>query len=67
MPIPGLVANTVIGDEVLYRDYGTMLMLTLLLIAFIYGFRRKGRVGRSAGTVLLLAYVSYLGLLLTQA
>ncbi|MGR6873501.1 calcium/sodium antiporter [Pseudomonas sp. HK3] len=67
MPIPGLVANTVIGDEVLYRDYGTMLILTTLLIAFIYGFRRKGRVGRSAGTLLLLAYVSYLGLLFTQA
>lgn len=67
MPIPGLVANTVIEKEVLYRDYGTMLMITLLLIAFIYGFRRKGRVGRSAGTVLLLAYVSYLGLLFVQA
>jgi cation:H+ antiporter len=66
MPIPGLVANTVIEEEVLYRDYGAMLIITLLLIAFIYGFRRKGRVGRSAGTVLLLAYASYLGLLLFQ-
>lgn len=67
MPIPGLVANTEIEPEVLYRDYGAMLLITLLLIAFIYGFRRKGRVGRSAGTVLLLAYASYLGLLITQA
>lgn len=67
MPIPGLVANTVISEDVLYRDYGAMLVITLLLIAFIYGFRRKGRVGRSAGSVLLLAYVSYLSLLLFQA
>ncbi|MGK0444488.1 MAG: cation:H+ antiporter [Bermanella sp.] len=67
MPIPGLVANTVIEEDVLYRDYGAMLIITLLLIAFIYIFRRKGRVGRSAGSVLLLAYASYLGLLLFQA
>ena len=67
MPIPGLVASTAIEPEVLYRDYGAMLAITLLLIAFIYGFRKSGRVGRSAGTVLLLAYASYLGLLLVQA
>ena len=67
MPIPGLVADTQIESEVLYRDYGAMLIITLLLIAFIYGFRRKGRVGRSAGSVLLLAYLGYLGLLLVQA
>ena len=67
MPIPGLVASTAIEQEVLYRDYGAMLAITLLLIAFIYGFRKSGRVGRSAGTVLLLAYASYLGLLLVQA
>lgn len=67
MPIPGLVAKTEIGSEVLYRDYGAMLGITVLLIAFIYGFRRKGRVGRSAGSILLLAYFSYLGLLIVQA
>lgn len=67
MPIPGLVASTVIEKEVLYRDYGAMLIITLLLIAFIYGFRKYGRVGRSAGTVLLIAYAGYLGLLLVQA
>lgn len=67
MPIPGLVASTSIEKEVLFRDYGTMLIITVLLIAFVYLFRRKGRVGRSAGSVLLLAYASYLGLLLFQA
>ena len=67
MPIPGLIAYTEVQEVALYRDYGTMLLLTLLLIAFIYGFRRSKLIGRAAGSVLLLAYVSYLGLLLTQA
>lgn len=67
MPIPGLIATTEIGQEVLYRDYGTMLLITLFLIGFIYAFRTKGRVGRSAGTILLLGYFSYLGLLIHQA
>lgn len=67
MPIPGLVATTEIAPEVLWRDYGAMLGLTLLLIGFIYAFDRKGRIGRSAGSVLLLGYFSYLGLLLVQA
>jgi cation:H+ antiporter len=67
MPIPGLIATTVIDQEVLYRDYGTMLLLTLFLIAFIFMFRAKGRVGRSAGSLLLLGYFSYLSLLVYQA
>jgi cation:H+ antiporter len=67
MPIPGLIATTEVGEEVLYRDYGTMLLITVFLIGFIYIFRSKGRVGRSAGTILLLGYFSYLGLLIHQA
>lgn len=67
MPIPGLVATTNIEPTVLYRDYGAMLLITLFLIGFIYLFRKRGRVGRSAGSLLLIAYMSYLGLLLVQA
>jgi cation:H+ antiporter len=67
MPIPGLIATTVVEPEVLYRDYGTMLLITLFLIGFVYIVRAKGRVGRSAGSLLLLAYFSYLGLLMYQA
>ncbi|MEY8205117.1 MAG: calcium/sodium antiporter [Bermanella sp.] len=66
LPIPGLVAVTQIEGSALYRDYTTMLLLTLLLIAFLYGSRKAKRVGRRAGSLLLLAYVSYLGLLLVQ-
>jgi cation:H+ antiporter len=67
MPIPGLIATTEVGQEVLYRDYGTMLLLTLFLIGFVFMFRAKGRVGRSAGSLLLLGYFSYLCLLIYQA
>ena len=67
MPIPGLVATTVVEPSVLSRDYATMLGLTLLLIAFIYGFHKKGRVGRSAGSTLLIVYAAYLGYLMVQA
>ena len=67
MPIPGLVATTEFNEVVLYRDYGVMLLITLFLIGFLYAFRKKGRVGRSAGSLLLVAYFGYLGLLLVQA
>ena len=67
MPIPGLVATTEIEEIVLYRDYGAMLLITVFLIGFIYIFRKKGKVGRSAGSILLAAYIAYLGLLVVQA
>lgn len=67
MPIPGLIATTEVTPEVLYRDYGTMLLITLFLIGFVYMFRANGRVGRRAGGLLLLGYFSYLGLLMYQA
>ncbi|EAT11084.1 calcium/sodium antiporter [Bermanella marisrubri] len=66
MPIPGLFAKTVVESDALYRDYGAMMGLTLFLIAFVYIFRKRGRVGRSAGSIMLLAYLSYLGLLFVQ-
>ena len=66
MPIPGLVAFTEIQPEALQRDYMTMFGLTLLLIATVFLFRKSGKVGRGAGTVMLIGYVSYLGLLVAQ-
>lgn len=67
MPIPGLFAVIEVQPEALYRDYATMLILTLVLCGFLYLFRHKGRIGRSGGILMLVAYVSYLGLLLTQS
>jgi cation:H+ antiporter len=67
MPIPGLIAKTEVTPEVLYRDYGAMLLITLFLIGFVYMFRADGRVGRRTGSLLLLGYFCYLGLLMYQA
>lgn len=66
MPIPGLVALTEVESSALYRDYMTMFGLTLALIGAVYVFRRSGKVGRGAGTFMLIGYVSYLGLLIVQ-
>lgn len=66
LPIPGLVATTQIESSVLWRDYGTMLGMTVLLIGCVYLFRRSGKVGRGAGVLMLAGYCSYLGLLLVQ-
>lgn len=51
-----------IGDQVLFRDYATMLVLTVALFFMAYGFRgKKGRITRLEASVLLMAYVSYMG------
>ena len=67
MPIPGLIAFTEVQSEALYRDYMTMLGLTLLLIAVVYFMRKSGKVGRAPGIVMLLSYSAYVGVLLYQS
>lgn len=67
LPIPGLVAYTQIQSIALYRDYMTMLGLTLLLIFVVYLVRNAGKVGRIPGLTMLLIYVSYIGVLLYQS
>ena len=66
MPIPGLVALTEVESSALYRDYMTMLAMTLVLIGVVYLFRKRGKVGRGAGTFMLVGYASYLALLVVQ-
>jgi len=51
-----------LGNEVLYRDYITMLVLTIALFVMAYGFRgKKGQINRIEATLLLLSYASYMG------
>jgi len=56
-----------IGAEVLYRDWATMVGLTLLLLVMAYGFRGEGRINRLEGLLLLAAYGAYSTLLVLQA
>lgn len=48
-------------QEVLTRDYLTMLILTIALFVIAYGFRGQGRINRLEGSLLLVSYVAYLG------
>ncbi len=60
MPIPGLLAVTVVDPLALYRDYAVMMALTLaLLVLFLISYR-KGTLGRFAGLFLTTSYAGYL-------
>ena len=50
-----------LGDQVLFRDYATMLVLTVALFFMAYGFRgKKGQINRIEASLLLLAYAGYM-------
>lgn len=50
-----------LSEEVLFRDYATMLVLTIALFVMAYGFRgKKGKINRIEATLLLLAYAGYM-------
>lgn len=61
--MPGLIHPALLPPEVMNRDYPIMIGLSVALFAMAYGFRAPGRVVRSEGLMLLLAYLGYLGLL----
>lgn len=56
----GLIQPLVLDVIVFWRDYLTMLALTLALFITGYGFRkREGRINRSEGAFFLVCYVAY--------
>ncbi len=57
--IAGAVAPMAVGPEVLVRDVGAMMALTLSLFVMGYGFRGPGRINRYEGGFLLFCYVAY--------
>lgn len=73
MSIPGLVADLDVDRNALYRDYMVMLAITLFLSAvlivdyWLKGQRRHGHLGRVIGTLLLLCYFAYTGVLVMDA
>tara|TARA_R110001583_G_scaffold42081_1_gene133726 strand:- start:37 stop:1014 length:978 start_codon:yes stop_codon:yes gene_type:complete len=62
MAIPGLIQPITFDTEVLWRDYSTVLLFTLALLAFAY-LMERGKINRFEGCLLLSGYSSYLGLL----
>jgi len=63
LSIPCLLAPTTLDEVTLYRDYGLMLGLTLVLVAFAYVGNGNPRISRVKGALLLIAWASYIGYL----
>jgi len=64
--MPGLIMPAATDNEILQRDFPAMVLLFILLFAFSkYG--KDGRIGRFAGSILLLVYIAYNGLLAYQS
>lgn len=63
--IAGAIHPMTVGQEVLNRDISTMMLLTVSLFLFGYGFRGPGRINRLEGAVLLACYVGYTAYLLS--
>ncbi|MDF1644475.1 MAG: calcium/sodium antiporter [Pseudomonadales bacterium] len=62
LPIPALLSPLVLDSAFLYRDFGFMLLLTVMLMIFAYGFPMKlsgGMISRRKGLILLVTYVAF--------
>lgn len=60
LPVPGLIAAGGFDSGVFYRDYLSMLVISVLLVAMLIFLGRRGdSLGRFFGLVLVLAYSTY--------
>lgn len=66
LPIPALVSAPAVGIDVLWRDCGMMLAMTVALALFAYAVGSRPVITRFEGAVLLLAWVGYTLVLLEQ-
>ena len=67
LAVPALITPVGLEIHVLWRDYGMMAALTLLLVLFAYGFGTRPIITRFEGCVMALAWIGYNVLLYTQA
>jgi cation:H+ antiporter len=63
--IAGIIQPMSVGPEVFNRDMMAVVVLTLSLFVFGYGFRKPGRINRVEGALLLAGYIGYSGYLVT--
>ncbi len=66
LPIPAIISSPQIDATILYRDYGTMVILTLMLALFAHTFGRN-RISRIEGAILFSVWVAYNAVLYVQA
>lgn len=61
--IAGAVSPMQVAPEVLSRDWAVLVGLTALLLPMCLGYKKPGRINRVEGSILLLVYMAYTGLL----
>ncbi len=67
MAIPALIAPVIIEANVIWRDFGLMMVLTLAIFLVCIKARNNGTISRFVGAIGLLIYVMYMLLLYTNA
>lgn len=67
MAIPPIINPVALSSAIMWRDFGMMLVMTLLLLLFAYGLNRRPIITRFEGSILLLAWIGYNSLLFLQA
>jgi len=67
LPFPGLLAAGPIEQELFYRDYATMLAMTVVLAGICFWTIKSGKmIGRSFGIVFLLMYALWFSIMYQQ-
>ena len=67
LPVPALLAPSSIDMVYYYRDLGIMVVFTVLLALFAYGFRSQKIITRFEGFIFFLGYIGYVVLLINQS
>lgn len=60
LSIPSILAPQTFDADILYRDYGTMMGMTALMIIMAYGLLGREKITRIEGFVLLTCWLGYL-------
>jgi cation:H+ antiporter len=66
LAVPALVSAPDVGIEVLWRDFGMMLALTMALALFAYAIGSRPVITRFEGAVILLGWIGYNAVLFQQ-
>lgn len=67
LPFPGLISPSAIDSSLVYRDYGAMLLLSILLTIICYRAMRKNEpIGRFSGSAFLIIYAGWFVIMYLQ-
>ena len=66
LAMPGLIAPSALDPMIILRDFPVMIAFTFALFLFAY-FGKNGRIGRVAGSFMLVSYIGYNALLAVQS